>query len=59
MTLPIGREDTFVGVVDLLNRKAYVWDESGQPENYTVQRHTSRHAGRCGNVPRPNGGNRR
>ncbi len=37
MTLPIGREDTFVGVVDLLNRKAYVWDESGQPENYTVQ----------------------
>ncbi|HMW71252.1 MAG TPA: elongation factor G [Cellvibrionaceae bacterium] len=37
MTLPIGREDTFVGVVDLLNRKAYVWDESGQPENYSVQ----------------------
>ncbi|MFO1367493.1 MAG: elongation factor G [Marinagarivorans sp.] len=37
MTLPIGREDTFVGVVDLLNRKAYVWDESGQPENYSIQ----------------------
>ncbi|MDR3501728.1 MAG: elongation factor G [Legionella sp.] len=36
MTLPIGFEDTFVGVVDLLSRKAYVWDESGQPENYTV-----------------------
>lgn len=36
MTLPIGREDTFVGVVDLLTRKAYVWDESGQPENYTI-----------------------
>lgn len=36
MTLPIGREDTFVGVVDILNRKAYVWDESGQPENYKV-----------------------
>src|SRR5690606_4084679 len=28
--------DTFVGVVDILNRKAYVWDESGQPENYKV-----------------------
>ncbi len=36
MTLPIGREDTFSGVVDLLTRKAYVWDESGLPENYTV-----------------------
>lgn len=36
MTLPIGREDTFVGVVDLLNRQAYVWDDSGQPENYKI-----------------------
>lgn len=36
MTLPIGTEDEFVGVVDLLSRKAYVWDETGQPENYTV-----------------------
>jgi elongation factor G len=36
MTLPIGREDTFKGVVDLLNRKAYVWDDSGIPENFTV-----------------------
>jgi elongation factor G len=36
MTLPIGREDTFVGVVDLLTRQAYVWDDSGQPENYKV-----------------------
>jgi elongation factor G len=37
MVLPIGREDEFVGVVDLLSRKAFVWDDSGQPENYTVQ----------------------
>ncbi len=36
MVLPIGREDTFTGVVDLLTKQAYVWDESGQPENYTV-----------------------
>jgi elongation factor G len=37
MTLPIGREDEFKGVVDLLTKKAYVWDESGLPENYTVE----------------------
>ena len=34
MTLPIGREDDFVGVVDVLNQKAFVWDDSGLPENY-------------------------
>jgi len=37
MVLPIGTEDDFVGVVDLLTRKAWVWDESGQPENYTLE----------------------
>ena len=37
MTLPIGIEDDFVGVVDVLEKKAYVWDDSGQPENYEVQ----------------------
>ena len=36
MTLPIGVEDDFVGVVDLLTQKAYIWDETGQPENYTI-----------------------
>lgn len=36
MTLPIGREDTFSGVVDLLTKQAYVWDDSGLPENYKV-----------------------
>ena len=36
MTLPIGREDDFVGVVDVLTKKAYVWDDSGKPENYEV-----------------------
>ena len=37
MVLPIGIEDNFTGVVDLLSRKAWVWDESGQPENYELQ----------------------
>ncbi|MEW6984584.1 elongation factor G [Colwelliaceae bacterium 6471] len=37
MTLPIGEEDEFVGVVDVLTQKAYIWDDSGQPENYTVE----------------------
>ena len=36
MCLPIGVEETFSGVVDLLERKAYVWDNSGLPENYVV-----------------------
>ena len=36
MTLPIGEEDNFVGVVDVLTQKAYIWDDSGQPENYEV-----------------------
>jgi elongation factor G len=36
MVLPIGIEEDFVGLVDLLTRKAYVWDESGQPENYEI-----------------------
>ncbi len=37
MTLPIGREDDFVGVVDVLTRQAYIWDDSGLPENYEVK----------------------
>ena len=36
MCLPIGVEENFVGLVDLLTRQAYVWDDSGLPENYEV-----------------------
>ena len=36
MTLPIGIEDEFTGVVNLLDMKAYIWDDSGLPENYEV-----------------------
>ena len=34
MTLPIGTEDEFKGVVELLTRKAWIWDDSGDPHNY-------------------------
>ena len=37
MTLPIGIEDDFVGVVDVLNRQAYVWDDSGDPLAFEVK----------------------
>ncbi|MEE4299373.1 MAG: elongation factor G [Pseudomonadales bacterium] len=37
MTLPIGEEDDFVGVVDLMKMKAWVWDDSGDPMNYEIK----------------------
>jgi elongation factor G len=37
MVLPIGIEDNFTGIVDLLTRKAWVWDDSGNPEKYELQ----------------------
>ncbi|MFC3024561.1 elongation factor G [Vibrio zhugei] len=37
MTLPIGIEDEFSGVVDILTRQAYVWDDTGLPENYEIK----------------------
>ena len=36
MVLPIGVEDHFKGVVDLLTRKAYVWDETGDPTHFKI-----------------------
>ena len=37
MVLPIGEESDLKGVVDLLTRKAWVWDDSGNPLNYEIQ----------------------
>jgi len=37
MVLPIGTESDFVGVVDLLTRKAHIWDDSGLPENFSIE----------------------
>lgn len=36
MVLPIGIEDQFSGVVDILNRQAWIWDNSGDPMNYQI-----------------------
>src|SRR6056300_580642 len=36
MVLPIGREDDFSGVVDLMTMKAWVWDDSGDPLKYEI-----------------------
>ena len=36
MCLPIGVEEDFVGLVDLVTRIAYVWDDSGLPENFDI-----------------------
>ncbi|TVS16494.1 MAG: elongation factor G [Gammaproteobacteria bacterium] len=36
MVLPIGEEDDFRGIIDLLTEKAWLWDESGDPEKYEV-----------------------
>ncbi|MBT6192900.1 MAG: elongation factor G, partial [Proteobacteria bacterium] len=36
MVLPIGTEDEFKGVVDLLTRKSWIWDDSGDPEKYII-----------------------
>jgi len=37
MTLPIGEEDKFCGVVDVLTREAFVWDDSGNPEAFEIK----------------------
>lgn len=37
MILPIGAEENFTGMVDLLTRRAWVWDASGDPDAYTIQ----------------------
>ena len=36
MVLPIGIEDDFTGVVDLLTEKAWVWQSSDNPEDYEI-----------------------
>jgi elongation factor G len=36
MVLPIGEETGFKGIVDLLERKSYIWDDSGLPEKFVT-----------------------
>ena len=37
LALPIGAEDDFAGVVDLLTKEAWIWDDSGDPTNYRIE----------------------
>ena len=36
MVLPIGIEDNFTGIVDLLTRKAWVWSDPNDPASYEI-----------------------
>ena len=36
MALPIGEEDGFCGLVDLMTEKAWIWDDSNDPEAYEI-----------------------
>ncbi len=36
MVLPVGIEDDFTGVVDLLTEKAWIWSSSDDPESYEI-----------------------
>jgi len=36
MVLPIGVEDHFTGVVDLLEQNAWIWSDSSDPESYEI-----------------------
>lgn len=37
MVLPIGIESDLTGLVDLLTRKAWIWDDSGDPTSYVIE----------------------
>ncbi len=37
MVLPIGTEENFKGVVQLLEENAMIWDDSGDPLNFSIQ----------------------
>lgn len=36
MAIPIGAEDNFVGMVDILTQKSWVWSDSSDPTSYTI-----------------------
>ena len=36
MVLPIGREEEFIGVVDILTRKSHIWPDPGNPEKFEI-----------------------
>ncbi len=53
--LPIGAEDKFIGVVDLVRMKALVYKDETMGADYEVAGHSGRHAGRRQGLPREAG----
>ena len=57
--IPIGAEDNFKGVVDLIKMKAIYWDEASQGMKFDYARDPGRAAGRGREVAREDGRGRR
>lgn len=56
--IPVGAEDGFRGVVDLVKMKEILWDDASQGE-VRVHRHRPGAAARCAGMARKNGRGRR
>jgi elongation factor G len=59
IVIPIGAEENFKGVVDLIKMKAIIWDEASQGMKFTFRRHSRRTAGAGQRVAREDGRSRR
>ena len=55
IVIPIGAEENFTGVIDLIKMKAIIWDEASQGMKFELQGHSRRTAGRSAEVAREHG----
>jgi translation elongation factor EF-G len=58
VVIPIGAEDNFQGVVDLLKMKAIIWDEASQGMKFDLPGHPRRPGGNRQGMAREDGGSR-
>jgi elongation factor G len=59
IVVPIGAEENFTGVIDLIKMKAIIWDEASQGMKFDLPGHPCRPAGRGAEVAREHGRSRR